>query len=213
MINSIWFTWYHLPRTGGTATASWMMRVASLSDLKVEVDPHEASLKHDNLLTRMIRKPGFEVGRVRAMNFKRLSPWLQSNYRFAKAFGLDVPQERYLEGEFFSLRTGSWLPADWWLEYFDINSIEFLLPTDDLEGAWRAFVRDHVGRAVPEAVRFGIENEFGREVAVSPGWEEMDLAAARQRNPRWVALERDVFMGERDTDTAGVAPWRRPQQA
>lgn len=198
MINSIWFNWCHLPRTGGTATASWVRKVATLLDVPIDVDNCETPAKHDNLMTRMIRKPDFEAGQVSAMNFKRLRPWLQSSYRFAKAIGLDVPQERYLDGEFFSLRTGSWCAADWWLEYFDTNSIDFFLPVDDLEAAWRTFVHDRVGRFVPEEVRFGRENEVGCDVALSPAWQELEMAAARQRNPRWVAIERHVFAQSRD---------------
>ncbi len=194
MINCARFTWYHLPRTGGTATARWIRQASALLNVAIEVDPCDTPAKHDNLLTRKIRNPGFATGPISAMNFKRLGPWLQSTYRFAKAKGLDVDEARYMKGEFFSLRTGRWCAADWWLDYFSIETIDVLFPDVDLETAWRAFLLHHLGRHVPDDLHFGRENEVGVEITVSPDWRLMDFSDAHERNPRWTALENRLFV-------------------
>lgn len=204
MIHCDLFTWYHLPRTGGTATTSWWRRVADMTVLDVAVDLPEVSAKHDNPATRKLRDVNFIDGSTTLVNMKRLPDWLQSNFRFARASGLAVPEERYLKGEFFSLRTGSWCPADWWMDYFDVENIQVLLPTDTLEQAWRQFSVGMLGLEVPDKLKFAQENQIGADLPVSVQWWDRDKADMYQRNPIWAQQERRAFGEAFKAETTGA---------
>lgn len=187
------FVWLHLPRSAGTATARWMRQVQALTREGLSVDPDGEREKHDNLAIRAMREGHPPAPRAVAMNFRSLAEWLQSNYRFARAKGLMVPEERYLGGEYFSLRTGGWCPADWWLGYFETERVTHFLRCDRLEQDWRAFIRSVAGLKVPESLTMPWANRVGTEVELSAAWKEGDWSAARTRNPRWAELEARVL--------------------
>lgn len=194
MISSAAFTWYHLPRTGGTSTAAWWRSVAKAHGLSVRIDADELPEKHDNALTRALRGAARgPVSKLSVMNFRRLPGWLESSYRFARSQGLMVPEARYLAGEFFSLRAGEWRPADWWLEYFSARDMDLLLPLESLEDAlgdvlWRAF-----GVLAPDGVALPRLNRVGDDIALGAAWQGHDWSEAYRANPVWAELERRVY--------------------
>jgi hypothetical protein len=127
------------------------------------------------------------------MNFRTLPDWLLSNYKWATQSGLKVPLERYLEGEFFSLRMGRWCPADWWLEYFEVNNVTHLLRTDFLENDWRIFIQNITGIHIPENFRMSRLNQ-GRVMNEDRFTKERrNWINAYERNPLWKHTEHRTF--------------------
>ena len=136
MILSPQLIWLHLPRTGGTTTVEAFRRaIADLPEsesCKWWIDDDRLRDKHDNLDIRHVRLGAPPLAQKIAMNFRPLDEWLHSNWKWAVASGLNVDVNRYKNGEFFSLRVGKWLPADWWLDYFGVTDDFHLIRTTDL---------------------------------------------------------------------------------
>ena len=179
------FVWLHLPRTAGTSTTD-LMRKAQRSlprSRRVDwvVDDDRLRDKHDNLASRGIRTGSARWPARVAMTFRPLEGWLLSNWKWATKHGLHVPKERYLEGEFFSMRTGRWCPADWWLEYFEVNRVTDWIRMDCLESD----LNDLLQSVDPSLPRIALPhlNELGVT-------EPMTLRPeAYEANPQWTALE------------------------
>jgi hypothetical protein len=193
------FIWLHLPRTGGTATAAWMREIARHLSLAVAIDDDGEAAKHDNILLRSARKDGAAFKGLLAgsrpavaMNFKRLPNWLESNYRFARSVGLEVSPERYLAGEFLSIRMGRYCPADWWLDYFAVENVTDFLRCDRLETDWPEFFARVTGIAPPH-IPFQRMNAKGESIAFPPDWHKADWADAYRRNPRWSGMEARIY--------------------
>lgn len=162
--------------------------------LEMMIDPDHLAAKHDNHAARRIRDQNFKTGgRISLMNFRRLPGWLESNYRFARAQGLDVSAERYLGGEFFSLRAGKWCPADWWLDYFKANLMDRLMPVDQLEEALRGLLQSEFGLTVPHDLTLHQLNGMDANTPFVEAWTGCDWSAAFQKNPVWAAIERRLY--------------------
>ena len=190
MILSDNFIWLHLPRTGGSSTAAWMRQIQNASDLPLHIDPCDERLKHDNLATRFQRLGKTQEVKFIAMNFRPLSDWLISNHQWAQSAGLKVPIERYLEGEFFSLRMGRWCSADWWLDYFEMDQVTHLFWSETLESDWRAFLNEATGLSIPTDLKMERTNA-SRGAPERAGFAEtFRESIATARNPKWSALEK-----------------------
>lgn len=183
------FIWLHLPRTGGTSTASWLRKVDLSLQLDLFITPQDQPAKHDNLAIRSLRLGSPLESKIVAINFRPLPSWLLSNYHYALNAGLNVPFERYLEGEFFSLRLGKWCIADWWLEYFDINKVTHFINTQALERDWRKLLNT-CGINVPKEIRMEKENYIvGNLGSFDPlGYHNWDPAYLK--NPLWQSIEK-----------------------
>jgi hypothetical protein len=189
------FQWLHLPRTGGTATASWMRAAKDLCDLPLAVDCCLNSSKHDNLAVRFYRTGYRCDGKVTAMNFRSLPDWLASSYSWTRMSGFSLPLARYLCGEYFSFRTGRWCPADWWLEYFDVERVSHLLSLDNLESNWRKFLKDIASVEVPLDIKIERLNA-GSDATNIKCLFEQNASQIYARNPIWEATEKKCLHHE-----------------
>lgn len=186
------FIWLHLPRTGGTATTSWLKQIDLALQLNLIITPHELPAKHDNLNIRNLRLDEIFDSRIMAMNFRSLPDWLISNYHFALRAGLKVPFERYMEGEFFSLRVGRWCLADWWLEYFEVGKISHFMNIQHLEEDWREFLKEAFGIVAPEEIRMKIENRNLQVPSISNSLINVNWDMAYAKNPIWKSIEKNL---------------------
>jgi len=179
------FVWLHLPRTAGTSTTALMRDAQRKLPRAVRgtwsVDDDRLRDKHDNLRSREIRTGRTAWPDRVAMTFRPLEGWLLSNWKWVTRHGLHVPKERYLEGEFFSTRAGRWCPADWWLDYFEVERVTDFLRMDRLEADVNALLR----AVNPSMPPLGLPhlNELG---ATEPAVLRPE---ARDANPTWAALE------------------------
>lgn len=194
------FVWLHLPRAGGTATANWVREIfqrnnshAGSALARVSVDDDLLRQKHDNLLTREIRFGEISGCRSVVMNFRRLDEWLLSNFKFAKAAGMNVSLERYLAGEYFSLRLGNWCLADWWLHYFEMERVSHYFRLDRLEEDWRQFLQDTVGLEIPACHNIVKMNQAPECAECWPALHEGCWRVAYEKNPAWTKLEQQIF--------------------
>jgi len=183
------FVWLHLPRTGGTSTTELMRKAQrSLPRSRCSewvIDDDRLRDKHDNLLSREIRSGRVEWPDRVAMTFRPLEGWLLSNWKWASKHALHVPKERYLEGEFFSMRTGKWCPADWWLEYFEVGQVTDWIRMDRLELDLNALLQS-ADSALPHFALPHL-NELGVTEPSSLRPVAYDV------NPRWAALEAELW--------------------
>lgn len=192
MILSENFIWLHLPRTGGSSTAAWMRQIQDPCTVPLQIDPCDKRLKHDNLATRFQRLGLTKETEFILMNFRPLSDWLMSNYQWAQSAGLKVPIERYLEGEFFSLRMGRWCPADWWLDYFEMDQVTHLFWNETLENDWRAFLNEATGLLIPSDLKLGRKNASHETPERAWFSEHFRENVAVECNPKWSAIEKTL---------------------
>ncbi len=160
MITHPAFVWWHLPRSGGTATTCWLRAVDAALSLGLLIDPDDQRAKHDNRRIRDLQGAVSLPTACTAMNLRPLPEWLLSNYKFARRAGLEVPFERYLGGEYFSRRVGDWCPADWWLDYFAVDEGTRFFRTDRLEADWRDFLREQLAVSIPGSLRMEVTNDL-----------------------------------------------------
>jgi hypothetical protein len=121
MIQSSAFIWLHLPKTGGTSM-NQLFRDLALSDLEVDDDTTPA--KHDSIALRESRGSWRAGNRPRFITARRLSDWLISDWQHKRRHMnlSDLPFEPVRSGLFYSLRLGgTWVAADWWLQYFEVD--------------------------------------------------------------------------------------------
>ena len=185
------FLWLHLPRTGGTATSSWLQKINIALQLNLAITPQDQRAKHDNLLIRNFRADPIPEFKTIVMNFRSLPDWLLSNYYFALYSGLNVPIDRYISGEFFSLRVGKWCQADWWLEYFEIERVSYFMRSDHLENDWRNFLYEQCNLIVPKEIQMIKENEIQKKNNAS--LIDFDWTEAYKKNTKWRILENKVL--------------------
>jgi hypothetical protein len=186
------FVWLHLPRTGGTATTSWLKQVDLALQLKLNITPQGLPAKHDNVNIRSLRLDESFDSKIITMNFRSLPEWLMSNYHFALSTGLKVPFERYMEGEFFSLRVGQWCLADWWLEYFEVGKISHFMNVQHLEEDWRKFLKEACGVIVPKEIQMKIENENSKTLSIFNSVMNFNWDIAYAQNPIWKSIENSL---------------------
>ena len=132
MIYNNKFVWLHLPKTGGT-TVHNLFKGMSLQGL--HVDDNNSKAKHDSVMQR--EQTGWRAeGRKRVITFRRLEDWLISDWMHKKTWmgQEDLPFEPVLSGLFYSLRLGgTWVAADWWIQYFQVNDSFTFLRLEHLE--------------------------------------------------------------------------------
>lgn len=189
----------------------WWQTVSAAYSLPLEIDADSFPGKHDNAVTRGMRSGGsVPASSLSVMNFRRLPAWLESSFRFARSQGLTVPETRYLSGEFFSLRTGEWCPADWWLDYFDARSIDLLLPLERLGDALEDLLWQAFGLRVPDGLALARLNQVGADIELVCDWTGHNWADVYRRNPLWADLEAGVYgaadVSRGDGTAAFVAP-------
>ena len=194
MIITPHLAWVHLPKTAGTTTDQ--LFVASGLEL----------LWHDNQASPVKHLPPADhpaqaalplAGRQPMANFRRLPNWLLSNVQHKrKLMGLEVDLAPMRRGLFWRERQQEWLPADWWLERFGINERWSLLRVEQLKADFLACLARHepIGRRARWRVRLVAarnRNRYARDLA--QWFSPADLQAAYAANPRWAALERQLY--------------------
>lgn len=194
MILSPRLIWLHLPRTGGTSTVQvFRDAVTNLPQAfqsEWSIDDDSLRAKHDNLAIRSMRL-GLDPRATRmAMNFRPLDDWMLSNWKWARAQGLNVDRSRYQNGEFFSLRLGKWCRADWWLDYFDLtDSIQLIRLThleEDLSELMEwAGLKLPVEEVVPRLN--GLSSSDGEQA------QGFCSELAMERNPIWMKYQRKMW--------------------
>lgn len=188
--------WFHLPKTGGTTTDSLFVR----SGLPLLWrDPQDSSDKHLPAKEHPQSCRFVHSECVRVINFRRLPSWLLSNHHHKLgSMGLSLGSTPMRQGLFYRQRLDSWLPADWWLDRFEINDqwqflrVESLkLDFDRLLARYQpinAFRRISIALAPSRNQRF-----YDRQL--SSWFTPAEVQTIYQANPRWADLEIRLYGG------------------
>ena len=164
----------------------------------VFVDEDSTPAKHDSIPMRQGRTGWEAKERKRFINSRRLESWLISDWqhkrRQMKMPNLDFEPVR--SGLYYSLRLGgTWVAADWWLQYFEINSVQTTaLRLEYLESD----LNKHIYPLLPENTKpFKINHqenakplEFKKD---EPKFTNDDLKRIRSNNPRWAEWDLENY--------------------
>ena len=176
-----------------------IMRELNLVDLVV--DPDHQDSKHDSIALRESRSPWRAGARRRFITFRRLDSWLISDWQHKRRhMNLpDLPFEPVRSGLFYSLRLGgTWVAADWWLQYFELDERFTALRLEHLQDDLNRYLLPLLPEGTPPFATPPREN--AKPPASSAAGEPSslsgdDLARMAAVNPRWSAWERQLFSG------------------
>jgi len=185
------FVWLHLPKTGGTSTAS-AFRMMSLKDILVDAD--ETDSKHDSLSIRISGTESAINRKTTFLTLRQLPAWLISDwYHKTISMGLDLPFEPVQSGLFYSLRLGgTWVAADYWLRYFEIEKCDAIIRLEHIEEDANRLVLPLLPEGSPRLF-FAHENskQYTRKLGYFFG--SHDLRRIYTNNPLWKKWEQKTY--------------------
>lgn len=197
MIVSDTFLWLHLPKTGGTSL-NRLFRERAVAGLVVDAD--DTAAKHDSIALRESRGPWRAGERRRFITARRLSDWLVSDWHHKRRnMNLpDLPFEPVRSGLFYSLRLGgTWVAADWWLQYFEVDArvtalrLEHLC--EDLNRHLLPLLPPGTAPFPPQELPQENRRADSDAPAAAPAFDDADLQRIRAVNPRWHHWENEVY--------------------
>ena len=163
----------------------------------VAVDPDDTPQKHDSVALRESRGPWRAQGRRRFITARRLDAWLISDWQH-KRRRMDLPAldfEPVRSGLFYSLRLGgTWVAADWWLQYFEVDARVTPLRLEHLQ----ADLNHHLLPLLPAGTPpFQTPPRENRKPSALETDEPRLTAADQTRiaavNPRWSAWQQQIY--------------------
>lgn len=186
LIDSPAFIWLHLPKTGGTSFSE-LFRQHRLPGCTV--DPDHLDSKHDSIAVRENRS-GWRAGeRPRFITSRRLENWLISDWQHKRRHmnlpNLDFDPVR--RGLFYSLRLGgSWVAADWWLQYFEVDDTVTALRLEHLQSDLNRSLLPLLPAGTPPFGALPKKNAKPNKANHDqPHFNNEDLRCIAAVNPRW----------------------------
>lgn len=188
------FVWLHLPKTGGT-TVHNLFKDMDIPGL--HVDDNNSKTKHDSLQLR--EKTGWRTDKRKPfITFRNLENWLISDWLHKKTWmGLtELPFEPVRSGLFYSLRLGgTWVAADWWIQYFQIDdSFTFLRLEhleEDINNKLMHYITDK-GKNL-KIKKHDNQNKYRSRIAKSCQIDQINLDLIKTTNPKWASIEASLY--------------------
>ena len=161
----------------------------------VVVDPYEP-LMHDSVELRESRSSWRSGNRRRFITARRLDQWLISDWEHKRRC-MDCPKldfEPVRSGLFYSLRLGgTWVAADWWLQYFQVDERVTALRLEHLEQDLNQHLLPVLPQHTPPFHDLPQANRKLKAVAAEPLFTELDLVRIAAVNPRWTAWQHQLY--------------------
>lgn len=194
MIITSRLAWVHLPKTAGTTTDKLFLATGLPLDWH---DSQSSPVKH----LPPQNHPLFEslplANKHFVANFRRLPCWLLSNYQHKlHRMGLSLQSKEMYNGLFWRDRDHQWLPADWWLDRFDIDQSWSLLRVEYLKSDFLACLARYepIGLCSRTKVRFvGSRNRTNYNRSLNYWFTPDDLTKIYAANPLWSSLEKKLY--------------------
>ena len=190
MILANHFIWLHLPKTGGTSTAS-LFRKLDLPE--ITVDPDDIDAKHESIETRL---KGIDSlpGKKSIITTRRLPSWLLSDWHHkTKKMGLNIPFAPVKSGLFYSLRLGgTWIAADYWIHYFKATECSHTVRLEHLEDDSNRFILPLLPPGTPK-LQFPYKNTNKYSNKFEDFFGRSDLQRIYQNNPAWSTWEKKIY--------------------
>jgi hypothetical protein len=163
----------------------------------VEVDPDDTALKHDSIALREGRGPWRAGRRRRFITARPLHRWLISDWQHKRRLMdlSDLPFEPVRSGLFYSLRLGgTWVAADWWLQYFDVDGSVTALRLEHLQEDLNRHLLPLLPLGTEPFPSPPRENRKPESISASePSFYPEDFARMTFANPRWSAWEQQLY--------------------
>lgn len=194
MIITKHLSWVHLPKTAGTTTDQLFLA----SNVPVLWrDSQDSPNKHLPLSLHSELAVFKSNSRQKVSNFRRLPCWLLSNHQHKlQRMGLNLPLKYMRKGLFWRERELEWLPADWWLDRFEIEDnwefirVEFL-KSDFIDCLFRY---EHIGFVPRLKIRAQRSRNCNDYLHKLDAWfSPSDLLSLYSANPKWSFIERKLY--------------------
>ena len=168
-----------------------------LNPADVVVDPDHQDSKHDSIPLREASSSWRAGQRRRFITARRLDRWLMSDWQHKRRhMNLpDLPFEPVRSGLFYSLRLGgTWVAADWWLQYFEVDERVIALRLEELGSDFNRLLLPLLPASTPPVQVLPRENAkpatYSQE---EPHFSASDLQRIQASNPRWSAWEEQLY--------------------
>ena len=193
MIYNDKFVWL-ICQTGGT-TVHNLFKDMGIPGL--HVDDNNSKTKHDSLELR--EQKGWVSGKRKPfITFRRLEDWLISDWMHKKTWmGLEeLPLEPVQSGLFYSLRLGgTWVAADWWIQYFQIDDSFTFLRLEHLEEDINKKLMHYISDS-KKAIKIQTKDNknLNREKQSEPQKIHAScLNLIKLTNPKWASIEAKLY--------------------
>lgn len=187
------FVWLHLPKSGGTSM-NRLFREKQVSG--VQVDPDDTPQKHDSVALRESRGSWRPGARKRCITIRRLDQWLISDWQHKRRH-MNLPDlafEPVRCGLFYSLRLGgTWVAADWWLQYFELDDQVISLRLEHLQEDLNAHLLPLLPAGTLPFEAPPRENAKPHNLMDQPEFTAGDLERIAAVNPRWSRWQQRVY--------------------
>ena len=187
------FLWLHLPKTGGTSM-NRLFREHPISG--VQVDPDDTAQKHDSVALRESRGAWRAGSRQRCITIRRLDQWLISDWQHKRRHMHlpDLDFEPVRSGLFYSLRLGgTWVAADWWLQYFELNEEVISLRLEHLQADLNRHLLPLLPAGTPPFQTPPRDNAKPAGLSEQPRFSAGDLERIAAVNPRWNRWQQRIY--------------------
>ncbi len=162
----------------------------------VVVDADETPEKHDSVALRESRCDWRAGKRRRFITARRLESWLVSDWHHKRRhMGLpDLDFEPVRSGLYYSMRLGgTWVAADWWLQYFEVDTSVTALRLEQLSDDLNRHLLPLLPADTEPFASTPRWNTRPDAKPTTPAFSRADAIRIRSANPRWVAWEEGIY--------------------